>query len=291
MTPILAADPKNVDARVALADAQRFGNKPFAARDNYKEVLAADSSNVGAKNGLDATRRATRPSVGVSYSVYNDTNGVRLKSVNFGPTIRTRGGVIGVIAEQGRFQQGPFRTDRSNIGLTYGKSFGPIQATAAVSRLKYDGVGEKFLYDLSLVNSSVERRRYYLGTGRRDVFQSAQAVAQGITETTYRGGFNVPIGSRLDFETQGVYYNYSDDNSRYSILPALYYRFSPTNPSLRVGLGYAYDDTKNLRNIYYTPAGLLGLLGVGRLLEQHRQDALRLQRGHTFDQRDWHQRR
>ena len=255
LTPILAANPKNTDARIALADAQRFGGKPFNARDNYKEVLAADPNNVGAQNGLNATRRNTSPSVGVSGSFYNDTNGVRLKSVNENAALRTRGGVIGVIAEQGRFEQGPYRANRDNIGLSYGKSFGPIQAVAAISRLKYSGVGEKFLYDLSLVNSSVERRRYYLGTGRRDVYESAQAVAQGITATTYRGGFNVPIGSRLDFETQGVYYRYSDDNSRYSILPALYYRFRPTTPSLRVGLGYAYDDTKNLRNIYYTPQG------------------------------------
>ena len=250
---VLAAEPNNVPARVALGDAQRFGGKPFDARESYKTALKTDPGNVGAQAGLDATRKATSPSVGVSGSYYNDTNGVRLKSVNYNGALRTRGGVIGVIAEQGRFQQGPFRTNRSNIGLTYGKNFGPLQATAAVSRLKYGGVSEKFLYDLSLVNSSVERRRYFLATGRRDIYESAQAVAQGITATTYRGGFNVPVGSRLDFELQGVYYRYSDDNSRYSILPALYYRFRPTNPSLRVGLGYTYDDTDKLRNIYYTP--------------------------------------
>ena len=252
---VLADDPNNEQARVALGDAQRFGGRPFDARDTYKTALQADPENVEAQNGLAATRRATSPSVGVSYSAYNDTNGVRLKSVNVGGALRTRGGVIGIIAEQGRFEQRQFRTDRSNIGLSYSKAFGPIQAVAAVSRLKYDGVGEKFLYDLSLINSSVERRRYFLGTGRRDVYESAQAVAQGITATTYRGGFNVPVGSKIDFELQGVYYRYSDDNSRYSILPALYYRLRPTNPSLRVGLGYAYDDTDKLRNIYYTPQG------------------------------------
>ena len=252
---VLATEPNNIGARVALGDTQRFGGNAFDARDTYKAALKADPGNVGAQAGLAATRRATSPSVGVSYSNYNDTNGVRLQSVNFGGALRTRGGVIGVIAEQGRFEQRQFRTDRSNIGLSYSKAFGQTQAVAAISRLKYDGVGEKFLYDLSLTNSSLERRRYFLGTGRRDVYESAQAVAQGITATTYRAGFNAPIGSKLDFEVQGVYYRYSDDNSRYSILPALYYRLRPTNPSLRVGLGYAYDDTKNLRNIYYTPQG------------------------------------
>ena len=252
---VLAADPNNVGARVALGEAQRFSGQPFQARDSYKAALASDPGNVGAQAGLDATRRATRPSVGVSGSFYNDTNGVRLRSVNFGGALRTRGGVIGVIAEQGRFKQGPFRSNRSNIGLSYARAFGPLQAVAAISRLKYNGVSEKFLYDVSLVNSSVERRRYFIATGRRDVYESAQAVAQGITATTYRGGVNLPVGNKLDFEVQGVYYRYSDDNSRYSILPALYYRFRPTNPSLRVGLGYTYDDTDKLRNIYYTPQG------------------------------------
>ncbi len=252
---VLATEPNNVGARVALGDTQRFGGQPFDARASYKTALTTDPENASARAGLAATKRATSPSVGISYSNYNDTNGVRLSSVNFGGAVRTRGGVIGVIAEQGRFDQRQFGTDRSNIGLSYSKAFGPIQAVAAISRLKYDGVGEKFLYDLSLINSTVERRRYFLGTGRRDVYESAQAVAQGITATTYRGGFNVPVASKIDFEVQGVYYRYSDSNSRYSILPALYYRLRPTNPSLRLGLGYAYDDTKEFRNIYYTPQG------------------------------------
>ena len=259
---VLAANPNNQEARIALGDAQRFGGKPFDARATYKTALATDSANAAAREGLAATKRATSPSVGVSYSTYNDTNGVRFNSVNYGGALRTRGGVIGVIAEQGRFEQGPFRTDRNNFGLSYARAFGPLQAVAAISRLKYNGVSEKFLYDLSLTNSSVERRRYFIGTGRRDVYESAQAVAQGITATTYRAGYNVPIGNRLDFELQGIYYRYSDSNSRYSILPALYYRFRPTNPSLRVGLGYTYDDTKELRNIYYTPQGYSALAAL-----------------------------
>ena len=253
LNTVLAANPGNVEARVALGETQRFAGKPFDARDTYKTALQTDPNNIGAQAGLDATFRQTRPSVGVGGSYYNDTNGVRLKSLNVNGALRTRGGVIGVIAEQGRFEQGPFETDRSNIGLSYAKAFGPIQAVAAISRLKYDGAPERFLYDVSLSNSSVARRRYFIGTGRRDVYESAQAVVQGITATTYRGGVNVPIGSRLDFEVQGIYYRYSDDNSRYSILPALYYRFRPTNPSLRLGIGYTYDDSDEFRNIYYSP--------------------------------------
>ena len=259
---VLATNPNNEAARVALGDTQRFSGKPFEARDTYKAALKTNPENLDAKDGLAATRKATSPSVGVSYSHYNDTNGVRFNSVNYGGALRTRGGVIGVIAEQGRFEQGPFRTDRTNIGLSYARAFGPLQAVAAISRLKYDGVSEKFLYDLSLTNSSVERRRYFIGTGRRDVYESAQAVAQGITATTYRAGYNVPVGNKIDFELQGIYYRYSDSNSRYSILPALYYRFRPTNPSLRVGLGYTYDDTKELRNIYYTPQGYSALAAL-----------------------------
>ena len=259
---VLAANPGNTEARVALGETQRFAGKPFEARDTYKTALQTDPGNIGAQDGLNAVRRQTRPSVGVSGSYYNDTNGVRLKSLNVNGALRTRGGVIGVIAEQGRFEQGPFRSDRSNIGLSYAKAFGTNQVVAAVSRLKYDGAPERFLYDVSLLNSSVERRRYFIGTGRRDVYESAQAVAQGITATTYRAGFSAPLGNKLDFEVQGVYYRYSDDNSRYSILPALYYRFRPTNPSLRVGVGYTYDDSDEFRNIYYSPQNFSAVAGL-----------------------------
>ena len=253
LSGVLAANPGNTEARVALAESQRFAGLPFEARANYKTVLATDQTNVGAQAGLDATRRFTSPSIGVSGSFYNDTNGVRLRSTNVSGALRTRGGVIGIIAERGRFEQGPYRSTRNNIGLSYAKALGVNQFAVAVSRLKYSGAPERFLYDVSLANSSVERRRYFLGTGRRDVYESAQAVVQGITATTYRAGFTYPLARNFDLEAQGVYYRYSDDNSRYSLLPALYYRLRPTNPSLRVGLGYTYDDTKELRNIYYTP--------------------------------------
>ena len=262
LNSVLAANPNNNEARLALGEAERFGGKPFDARDSYKRVLATDPGNAAAKAGLDSTYRLTRPSIGVSGSFYNDTNGVRLKSVNFGPTLRTRAGVISIIAEEGRFKQGPFETRRSNIGVSLGKAFGPIQAVAAFSRLKYDGAPERFLYDVSLLNSTVQRRRYFLGTGRRDVYESAQAVVQGITATTYRGGFSVPVSSKLDFETQAVYYNYSDNNSRYSILPALYYRLRPTTPSLRLGVGYAYDDSRRASNIYYAPRNYSAFSGL-----------------------------
>ena len=253
LNAVLQTNPGNTEARVALAESQRFGGDPFGARDNYKTVLSTDPTNAGALAGLSATKRATSPSIGVSGSYYNDTNGVRLRSLNFGPTIRTRGGVIGIIAERGRFEQGPYRADRNNYGAFIGKNFGPIQANLAVSNLKYSGAPSRFLYDLSLLNASNERRRYFLGTGRRDVYESAQAVVQGITATTYRAGFTYPLARKLDLEATGVYYSYSDSNSRYSLLPAVYYRLRPTNPSLRLGVGYTYDDTRNLRNIYYTP--------------------------------------
>ena len=262
LNAVLQANPGNTEARLALAESQRFGGNPFGARDNYKTLLSTDPTNAGALAGLGATKRATSPSIGVSGSFYNDTNGVRLRSLNFGPTIRTRGGVIGVIAERGRFRQGPYRADRNNYGAFIGKNFGPIQANLAVSSLKYSGAPSRFLYDLSLLNASNERRRYFLGTGRRDVYESAQAVVQGITATTYRAGFTYPLARKLDLEATGVYYSYSDSNSRYSLLPAVYYRLRPTNPSLRLGVGYTYDDTRNLRNIYYTPQNYSAFAGL-----------------------------
>ena len=259
---VLASNPGNSEARLALGETQRFAGRPFDARDTYNQVLTTDPANAAAREGLEATRRATSPSIGVSGSYYSDTNGVRLRSINAGPTFRSRAGIIGLIAERGRFEQGPFETTRSNYGAFFSKALGATTFSLAGSRLKYDGAPERFLYDVSLLNTGGPRRRTFAGIGRRAVYESAQAVVQGITATTYRVGFTAPLAPRIDLEGQAVYYDYSDDNSRISLLPSIYYRFRATNPSLRVGLGYSYDDSRKPSNIYYAPQNFNALTAL-----------------------------
>ncbi len=250
---VLQANPTNPEARLALAESQRFAGSPFIARDNYNQVLATDPTNAQARSGLRAARRETVPRVTVAGSNYNDTNGVNLRSFNYGATLPTRAGTIGVIAERGRFTQGATQRDRSALSLLLARSFGPVQARLILTRLKYDGAPNRTLYDLLLNNVRGPRERYFVGVARRDVFESDAAVTQGITATLLRAGFAYPLGRRFDFEGQLTRYRYSDNNTRTSIAPSIFYRFRPTNPTLRVGLGYLSDDTSQLRTIYYTP--------------------------------------
>jgi hypothetical protein len=178
---------------------------------------------------------------------------VRLRSYNFGPTLRTRSLVIGIIAEEGRFSQNGVSRDRSNIGVSLARNIGPFQASLAVSRVKYSGFEGHTLFDLNLVRPLGPRKSYSLGVARNDIFESNAAVAAGITATSYLAGFTYPLASHWDLQGQATYYRYSDDNSRVTLAPQVYYRFRPTNPSLRVGLGYTYDNTDNARTAYYTP--------------------------------------
>jgi tetratricopeptide (TPR) repeat protein len=253
LNQVLAANPNNVDARYALAETQRFQGQAFDARDNYRAVLAAQPNNAQAKAGLRETRRDTASALTLGGSYYSDTNGVRLRSFNPALTFRTRAGVLGILAEQGRFSQNGVERDRRNIGILLGKNFGAVQTSLILSRLKYDGAPNRTLWNLNFNRPAGPRRRFYGQFARQDVFESNAAVVAGITADIYRLGFTQPLGDHFDLEGQGTYFRYSDDNRRIQLIPSLYYRFRPTNPSLRVGLGYMYDDTDELRAIYYTP--------------------------------------
>ncbi|WP_123580581.1 tetratricopeptide repeat protein [Abditibacterium utsteinense] len=259
LNTVLASNPGNTEARLALADTQRFSGNSFGAQGNYNQVLGVQPNNASARTGLRAVRRETAPLVTLGGAYYNDSNGVRLRSVNVGGTYPTRAGTIGVIAERGRFSQGATERNRNALSLLLARNFGPVQARLILTRLKYDGAPNRTLYDLLLNNVRGPRERYYLGVARRDIFESDAAVAQGITATLYRAGFTYPLGAKFDIEGQLTRYRYSDSNNRTSIQPSIYYRFRPTNPSLRIGLGYFYDNTSELRNgppfLYYTPQG------------------------------------
>ena len=256
---VLSSNPGNTEARGALADAQRFSGNSFDAKANYKKVLETQPNNAAARTGLRAARRNTAPLVTVGGGYYNDSNGVNLRSVNVGGTVPTRAGTIGVIAERGRFSQGAVERNRSALSLLLSRTFGPVQAQLILTRLKYDGAPNRTLYDLLLNNVRGPRERYYLGVAKRDIFESDAAVAQGITATLYRAGFTYPLGEKFDFEGQLTRYRYSDANTRTTIRPSIFYRFRPTNPTLRVGLAYSYDNTREQRNgppfLYYTPQG------------------------------------
>ena len=258
---ILATNPGNNEARLVLADSQQYAGKPFDAKQNYDIITRSNgvSSTVlnSALAGKDNVRRATSPSIGVSGSYYSDTNGVRLRSFGQSAYLRTRALTIGVLADQGKFRQNNLaERNRRNIGILLARQFGPFAAQLIVSRLKYSGVSEKTLFNLSIGRDFTPRKRFNLTVARRDIFESDLAVGQGITATTVNLTGSIPLGKKFDLDTTATYYDYSDNNNRVTLSPALMFRFRPSNPTLRVGLGYIYDNTDEARNapfVYYTP--------------------------------------
>jgi hypothetical protein len=258
---ILASDPKNAEALVIRADARRFAGNAFDARSDYKAAKSIGGYNDAVadsiKTGLVTTNKATSPSVGVSFSHYDDSNGVKLNSFGATGVLRFKPLTIGAIVERGRFQQGNFpRRDRNTVGLLLARRFGAFSAQLIVSQLKYSGLDSKTLYNLDIRRDFNPRKSVALNISRRDIYETNLAVTRGITANIINASFAVPVGKRFDLNAAATYYRYSDDNSRITLAPSLMFRFKPTNPTFRVGVGLLYDDTDEARNapfVYYTP--------------------------------------
>jgi len=253
---ILKANPTNTDARLALADTEAFAGQPFDAKRNY-QLAGASGAPAAAKRGLNSIYKQTTPSIGLGGTYYHDSNGVNLRSVNENAFLRTKLLTIGVLGSEGNFRQrnGPNRR-RNDYGILLARNFGPFTAQAIISRLKYTGVPEKTLYNVLLGRDFNARTRFSLDFARRDIFESDLAVSRNIYADTSEAFVAFPFGPRLDLETRATYYNYSDGNSRVTASPSLFFRFAPTNPTFRVGVGYTYDNTRATRDapfVYYTP--------------------------------------
>lgn len=257
LNEVLRRYPDNRDARFALAESQRFAGKPFDAQENYKRVLKTDSNNVGAKAGLLTVRRETAISITPTVSNFRDTNGVRLRSFSLGALVPTRAGTIGVIGETGRFEDDGESRRRRAVSLLLAKNFGSIQARLLLSRVSYSNAPSKSLYDLLVERRFAPRKRLYANIRKLDIIESIGAIDDGITDRQIRVGGEYPIAKRFDLAVELIRHAYSDGNSRTTISPSLYYRVvdgqALGKPTLRVGVGYTNDKSREFSPLYYTP--------------------------------------
>jgi hypothetical protein len=253
LNEILRRYPDNTEARYALAESQRFAGDSFDSRQNYERVLQREPQNIGAQAGLASVRRSTAPSITASIDRYSDSNNVRVHGYSIGGQVPTRAGTIGLTMQNGTFEDEGIKLRRRALTLLLARRFGPLQARLLLSRVNYNNAPDKNLYDLNLQRSFGARKRIYVTLAKRDVIESIEAVQGGITAQTYQIGGEYPLGRHFDFEMDVTHYRYSDDNSRTTIAPSLYYRFKPTNPTLRLGIGYRNDNSRETGRPYYTP--------------------------------------
>ncbi len=258
LNAVIAARPGDPGAYYALAEVQRY-TKPFDAKDNYQKAVQLSQRGYAQQRALSALRelrRETGPSLDLSARRYTDTNNVRLTEYGGGPTFRTRAGTIGVYARDGRYEDEGFWQSRRSYSLMLGRNFGSVQARLLLSRVQYAIAPDRTLYDLMIEKSSGFRKRYYMNLARREIIESLGATNAGITARVLTAGIEWPLASHFDASLEGRHYKYSDGNNRTTLSPALYYRLRPTNPSLRIGIGYTRDDTRFLAppaTFYYTP--------------------------------------
>lgn len=251
---VLRAQPKNEEALLALAGSERYANQPFDARSAYRDVVAVNPQNAAALQAISELRRATSPSVTLAGHSFTDSNGVRLRSVLFGPTLRTRFGTFGLTGETGTYEDDGVRFHRRALNLLLARQFGPTQIRLLLNKVNYGAAPSRNLFDVLVQQNPDPRRRYFLNVGKREIIESLGAVQQGITANEYRAGFNYPIARRLDASVAFSRFNYSDNNDRNTLDVALMARLFSTAPStFRVGLGYRRDDTRFISPLYYTP--------------------------------------
>ncbi|HEY0075897.1 MAG TPA: tetratricopeptide repeat protein [Abditibacteriaceae bacterium] len=257
---VIAARPSDPDAYYALAETQRY-SEPFEAKANYQKALQLGSQGYNASRAtlaLRQLRRETNPSLDLSYRRYSDTNGVRLTEYGGGPTIRTRAGTLGVYGRTGTYTDDNFWQTRQALSVLLAKRFGSVSARLLLHRVNYAVAPDRTLYNLSLNKSLGVRKRYWATLGRDEVIESLGATNAGITRQDYRIGADLPLARKIDLELEARYFRYSDGNNRITLRPSLYYRLQADAPTLRLGVGYVYDDTKFLSPIptpYYAPQG------------------------------------
>gem|GEM_PF-4225990 len=250
---ILKTQPKNEAALFALAEAQRFAGHPFDAKGTYAQTLQVDPNNVQAQAGMRAVRHDTAPMLSAYGRRYTDSNGVRLTTFGFGPTIPTRAGTIGLTDETGHFSQNGTTLSRKALNLLLARNFGPTQARLLVNRVRYNGAPSRNLYDLLVQRAPNTRDRVYLNVAKHEIIESLGAVTRGITATQYGAGIDHPLAERIDLTASLAHLKYSDDNTRNTLGASLLYRLQANAPTLRLGLGYSHDDTKFISPLYYTP--------------------------------------
>ena len=250
---VLKSSPQNEEARLALADNERFAGKPFDARDQYRDILKTAPQSEGAKAGLRSVFRDTSPSATVGYRTYSDSNGVRIRSLLFGPTLRTRAGTFGLTGESGTFRDDGVTLRRRAINALLARNFGTLQARLLINRVTYSDAPSRTLFDLLLQRQPNSRERVFFNVGRREIVESLGAVQRGITANEYRAGIDRPLGSRVDASLAASILRYSDSNRRTTADAALYYRLAATDPTFRIGLGYRFDNTRFVSPFYYSP--------------------------------------
>jgi tetratricopeptide (TPR) repeat protein len=250
---VLKIYPDSTEARYALAESQRFAGHDFEARENYERVLKTQPQDIGAQAGYDTVRRTTSPSVTAAVHRYYDTNGVRIKGYSLGGLVPTRQGTIGLTGERGTFEDEGIRLRRRALTLLLARRFGSLQARLLLSKVNYSDAPSRTLYDLGVQRTYGPRKRIYVTLAKREVLESIEAVQDGITAKIFQIGGDYPLGKHFDASLDVTHYKYSDDNSRTAISPSLYYRFKEANPSLRLGVGYRRDNTREIGRPYYTP--------------------------------------
>ena len=270
---LLLNGPYDGQARLALANAERWQGRADLARPLYSQVLALDPSNTGAREGLENGERELRPSTTVSFSGSKDSNDMQRMALTVAHRWRDEtGNKIYEVETRGmRDQINPanLRVQSSDVTLRFQpldvqfqpRAYVNFQATPRASafagvRLKL-GEGPTNLY-LDRLNWGV-------------VAVSARAMDAGLS--AYHAGIESTYGFGLgQLYGRASVYKVSDSNTVLTTSLKFTPAWRPLGPGIKA---YVTTDTRDVRfntPNYWSPAIGSGTASVGLLGEWSHQD-------------------
>jgi len=291
--PTVAVEPAaaQMGAMLGGAEFMLISERPYDAEKLFKAVLAQDSTNAHAKDGLRRVALGKRPMWTVLGHGYNNNLDASLVTYGGGPAFFTPHGKATFWVGDGFFKnningdnpKNPLSFLASRLGtsddaalrkLTVNATFEPnykqFDGYIYLNRTFYPEAPDRTLWNLKGTWQRQRGREYYsVFAGQHDSYlqtdlvqyfapDSYTAVKNKVLTREVGAGGQIPFG-RFDFIPSYSYFDYTDGNSRRVGRAQLMYRALPKGgsqmPILRLGATYVSDSGDKPSLQYYLPIG------------------------------------
>lgn len=262
----LTQGPLANEARVGIANVQRWRGRDDLAAPLYRDVLAADPANQGAREGLMLAQRELNPRTTLTLGGFDDSSDVRRDSVTVNHRFRDSGGINLVEIETSRIAEdlGSTKADQNDLTLRYHATTLSLKPTFELNVAKN---GDQNVY--GSVQLKVGERDDILQLGRVNWGKLAvnpNALRANLDATHLGMQMSAPLefgmlSGRVD------YYDISDDNTILSGNVRLLSNWRPLGSKVKPFIGAEFRDAKFSTSNYWSPESGYGSLFGGLLAE------------------------
>ncbi|WP_194723920.1 tetratricopeptide repeat protein [Noviherbaspirillum malthae] len=254
------------EARVGMANVQRWRGRDELAVPLYREVLATDPMNASAKEGMRLAQRELRPRTSVTVGGSEDSSDVRRDIVTLNHRFRDQGGMNMVEVEMSRVAEtlGTVNARQKDLTLRYHANSLPAKPRFEVSLASN---GEQNLY--GSVQWKVGDRDDLLEVGRVNwgKYANNPNALQSSLSALHLGAQMSAALEAGALTGRVDYYDISDDNTIFTGNVRLVSHWRPLGSSVKPFVGAEFRDAKFNSPNYWSPDGGFGSLYGGLLAE------------------------